>query len=83
MSYTLCLNMVEVELKEWGNSIGVIVPTEKLKELGLQKGDRVEIDLVQKKRIDGFGICKGAKLFEVKMLYIIDSYDWVKYFIGS
>ena len=29
--------MVEVELKEWGNSLGVIVPVEKLKELGLHK----------------------------------------------
>ena len=56
--------MVEVELKLWGNSIGVILPAEKLKELGLQKGDRIEIDLVQKKRIDGFGICKGSKPFE-------------------
>ncbi len=56
--------MVEVELKEWGNSVGVILPAEKLKELGLRKGDRVEIDLVQKKRIDGFGICKGARPFE-------------------
>jgi len=56
--------MVEVELKEWGNSIGVILPAEKLKELGLQKGDRIEVDIVEKKKIDGFGICKGAKPFE-------------------
>ena len=52
--------MVELELKEWGNSIGVILPAEKLKELGLKKGDRVEIDLMPKKRLNGFGICKGA-----------------------
>ncbi len=56
--------MAEVELKEWGNSIGVIIPFEILKELGLQKGDKIDIDIVQKKRIDGFGICKGAKTFE-------------------
>ena len=56
--------MVEVELKEWGNSVGVILPSEKLKELGLRKGDRVEIDIVLKERRDGFGICKGAKPFE-------------------
>ncbi|MEK6826083.1 MAG: hypothetical protein AABX08_03360 [Nanoarchaeota archaeon] len=56
--------MVEVELKEWGNSIGVILPSEELKELGLHKGDRIEIDIVQKKRMDGFGICKGEKPFE-------------------
>ena len=56
--------MVEVELKEWGNSIGVIVPAEKLKELGLHKGDKIEIDIVQKNRIDGFGFCRGSKPFE-------------------
>ena len=56
--------MVEVELKEWGNSIGVILPAEKLKELGLHKGDKVDINVIQKKRVDGFGICRGAKPFE-------------------
>jgi len=56
--------MVEVELKEWGNSLGVIVPVEKLKELGLHKGDRIEIDIVHKKKKNGFGICKGAKPFK-------------------
>jgi len=56
--------MIEVELKEWGNSMGVILPAEKLKKLGLKKGDKVEIDIIKKKRIDGFGICKGAKPFK-------------------
>ncbi len=56
--------MVEVELKEWGNSIGIILPMEKLKEMGLQKGDKVEIEIVKKKMIDGFGISKDAKPFE-------------------
>ena len=56
--------MVEVELKGWGNSIGVILPAEKLKELGLQRGDTVDIEIVKKERVDGFGICKGAKPFE-------------------
>ncbi len=56
--------MTEVELKEWGNSIGVIIPAEILKELELQKGDKIEIDVVQKKRVDGFGVCSGAKTFE-------------------
>ena len=33
--------MVEVELKEWGNSIGVILPIDKIREMGLKKGDRI------------------------------------------
>ena len=56
--------MVEVELKEWGNSIGVILPIEKLKRMGLKKGDKIEIEIILKKKADGFGISKGAKSFE-------------------
>ena len=56
--------MVEVELKEWGNSIGVILPAEKLKELGLSKGDKIDVDIVKKKRINGFGIARNARPFE-------------------
>ena len=63
-SYTLCLNMVEVELKKWGNSIGIILPAEKLKELNLRGGDKAELNLIKKEYINGFGICKGSKSFK-------------------
>ena len=56
--------MVQVELKDWGNSLGVILPKSKLKELNLQKGDTIEIEILSKKKIDGFGVAKGAKPFE-------------------
>jgi len=56
--------MVKVELKEWGNSFGVILPREKLRELGLKKGDKIEIEIIIKKKLDGFGISRGAKPFE-------------------
>ena len=49
--------------KKWGNSIGVIIPFEVLKEQGLSKGDRINIDIVAKKRMDGFGVCRGAESF--------------------
>ncbi len=62
-SYTLCLNMVEVELKKWGNSVGVIVPVEELRQWGLHEGDKVVIDIVSKKRRNGFGMCKNGKSF--------------------
>ncbi|MEK6960725.1 MAG: AbrB/MazE/SpoVT family DNA-binding domain-containing protein [Nanoarchaeota archaeon] len=55
--------MVEVELKSWGNSIGVILPIEALRELGLKRGDRVDIRIIDKKRVDGFGACKGGRPF--------------------
>ena len=56
--------MVKVELKEWGNSIGVILPSDKLKRLKLRKGDKIEIEILTKERIDGFGMAKGAESFE-------------------
>ena len=56
--------MVEVELKEWGNSIGIVLPVDKIREMGLKKGDKVEIKIILKKRLDGFGISKGSKSFE-------------------
>ncbi len=56
--------MIEVELKGWGNSVGVILPAERLKELGLKEGDKINVDIVRKKRIDGFGVCRGASPFE-------------------
>lgn len=55
--------MVNVELKEWGNSIGVLLPAERLRQLKLRKGDIIDIDIVKKKRIDGFGLCRSAKPF--------------------
>lgn len=56
--------MVEVELKQWGHSIGVIFPSDVLKDLDLEKGDTVDVTIVGKKIIDGFGIAKGARSFE-------------------
>ena len=56
--------MIKVKLKEWGNSLGVILPKDRLRELGLKKGDSVRIDIILDERVDGFGIAKGAKPFE-------------------
>jgi antitoxin component of MazEF toxin-antitoxin module len=54
----------EIEVKEWGNSLAVIIPAEKVRELGLKKGDAVEVEVIPKKRIDGFGIAISAKRFK-------------------
>jgi len=55
--------MIKAEIKKWGNSLGVILPIDELRQLGLSKGDQVELEVIPKKRIDGFGMCKGAKTF--------------------
>ncbi|MBI2044708.1 AbrB/MazE/SpoVT family DNA-binding domain-containing protein [Candidatus Pacearchaeota archaeon] len=56
--------MIRVKLKEWGNSLGVILPKDRLRELGLKKGDSIRIDISLDERLDGFGIAKGAKPFK-------------------
>jgi len=61
-SYTISLTMpVETEVKTWGNSLGIIIPAEEVKKLKLKKGDRVRVEIIAKKRIDGFGMWKGEK----------------------
>ena len=54
---------ISSELKRWGNNLAVIIPEEKVKELGLSENDKVDLDIVKKQYVDGFGICKGAQPF--------------------
>ena len=57
--------MFDTELKEWGNSYGIRITKRQAEQLGLKKGDIVNIDLVKKDpTADGFGIFKGAGSFE-------------------
>lgn len=55
---------IETEVKEWGNSLGIIIPVEKVRELKIKKGDKVSFEVIAKKRLDGFGIAKGARPFK-------------------
>ena len=48
-----------VELKKWGNSLGVIIPKDKIDELSLSEHDIIDIDIMKKEKISGFGIAKG------------------------
>lgn len=53
-----------LEVKQWGNSTGVIIPADITKQLGLRPGDAVEADIVKKERTDFFGIFKGVGPFK-------------------
>ena len=60
--------MIEVEsqLREWGRSIGVVIPKEKITKEGLMPGDIVEI-LIRKKSNslkETFGVLKFKKSTE-------------------
>ena len=58
------MTMAEVKVKEWGNSLGVIIPKEIAKHIDLHKGDTIKVDIIKAKRIDGFGMLKGIGKFE-------------------
>jgi len=50
---------VTVELKRWGNSLGIIIPKDKIEELGLSEHDIIDLDIVKKEKVSGFGIAEG------------------------
>lgn len=52
-----------VELKKWGNSLGIIIPKDKIDELGLSEHDIIDINIMKKEKISGFGIAKGKLPF--------------------
>jgi antitoxin component of MazEF toxin-antitoxin module len=54
---------MQVRIKQWGNSKGIVLPAEIVAKNDLKTGDAVELVLVKKKNISGFGIAKGAKPF--------------------
>ena len=56
--------MVELEVKRWGNSFGVIIPIEQLKKIQVKQGDVINVDIQKKKRENGFGLARGSLAFE-------------------
>ena len=55
---------VTVEVKKWGNSFGALIPSEAAKKLGLNEGEKVQLDITTQKKTSGFGMAKGAKSFK-------------------
>ncbi len=55
--------VVESYVKKWGNSLGIVIPTQAVKNMKIKEEDRIVVDILTKKRINGFGVFKGAKPF--------------------
>jgi len=51
--------MAEVVVKSWGNSLGIVLPKELTKHENIKSGDRIKIDIIVKKGLEGFGLLKG------------------------
>ena len=58
------MTAVEAKVKKWGNSLGLIIPKDIVRAEDLNTGDTVKIEILKEKRVDGFGIFKGAPSFE-------------------
>jgi len=52
------------ELKRWGNSLGIIIPRDKIDALGLSEHDIIDIDIAKKEKVSGFGIARGKAPFQ-------------------
>ena len=53
----------EIKIKQWGNSLGMIVPKEIVKREELHEGDIVKVEIIKEKRVDAFGMLKGLPSF--------------------
>jgi len=53
---------MKTRIRRVGNSLGLVIPSDEIGRLELSEGDEVEMDLVKKERISGFGILRGKKL---------------------
>ncbi len=55
--------LVKGRIREWGNSLGIVIPKEKIKETGLVKDQEVTIDVQAENPIKTlFGSLKGWKI---------------------
>ncbi len=57
------MTMTETKLKQWGNSLALIVPKDIVRLEELSAGETVKVEIIKNKRIDAFGIFKGGSSF--------------------
>jgi len=55
--------IAEAKVKQWGNSLGIIIPKDVAKIEEIYIGDTVKIEISKDKKTDGFGIWKGTPSF--------------------
>ena len=55
--------LIESKAKKWGHSVGFIIPKQIIRELNVQEGEVLQIDIKRKKKMDGFGLFPKANPF--------------------
>ena len=64
---------VTATIKAWGNSAGIIIPKEKLDEIGVKIGDRIDYNIVPKNPLrEAFGKLPPTKKTTEEILREID-----------
>ncbi|HLC37804.1 MAG TPA: AbrB/MazE/SpoVT family DNA-binding domain-containing protein [Candidatus Nanoarchaeia archaeon] len=59
---------IEVQLKKWGNSIGVVLPRELVEQRKLKESDKVIIEVVKVSNLSNiYGLIKERKMSGQKM----------------
>jgi len=58
------MTMAEAKVKQWGNSLGLIISKDTARLENINVGDIVKIDISKEKRVDGFGVIKGGPSFK-------------------
>ncbi len=56
------MESIEIQVKKWGNSLGIVLPKEILDKEGIKEGTQIEIMIQSKQKTkvkDVFGILKG------------------------
>ncbi|MBI4439504.1 AbrB/MazE/SpoVT family DNA-binding domain-containing protein [Candidatus Woesearchaeota archaeon] len=56
--------IAEARVKQWGNSLGIIIPRGTVRQEDIHEGDTISVEIVKKKRVDGFGMFKGGPRFK-------------------
>lgn len=58
--------VLEVRTKKWGNSVGVIIPSETVANLNIKPGEKISIEIFEKWNVlkELFGSLKSNKVAE-------------------
>ena len=62
--------MIACKTKQWGNSLGIIIPREEVIKLNLKEDQEVVVDIVKKENPlrELFGLCKDNKITREEFL---------------
>ncbi len=74
------MEVIEVNLRSWGRSIGVVIPKETILKENLKEGDKIELMIIKKKDFNPikktFGLLKNTPIDTENVLKEADKELW-------